>query len=91
MGKKQKTTGIWLFLMAVLIAGLLFKTWCRVQCINTGYELSKTTQHNEELMRLQNKLKIELAHLKSPERIATIAQQQLGLVPPSPEQVITIR
>jgi cell division protein FtsL len=90
MKRKQKTTGIWILLMGIFITGLLFKTWCRVQCVNAGYELSLDTQHNRELMRLQNKLKIELAHLKSPDRIATIAQEQLGLVSPSPEQVMTI-
>jgi cell division protein FtsL len=76
--------------MVVFIAELFLYTWCRVNCIGVGYEISKETKKQQELVALQNNLKIELASLKSPERIAKIAKDQLGLIVPSRGQTITI-
>jgi cell division protein FtsL len=39
---------------------------------------------------MQDNLKIELARLKSPRRIARIARERLGLITPTPEQTILI-
>jgi cell division protein FtsL len=85
-----KKTGIWIVLMTVFIAELFLYTWCRVNYIGVGYEISKETQKQHELIALQNNLKIELASLKSPERIAKIAKDQLGLIAPTKNQMIVI-
>lgn len=85
-----KKTGIWIILMVVFIAELFLYTWCRVNYIGVGYEISKETQKQHELIALQNNLKIELAALKSPERIAKIAKNQLGLITPTKNQMIVI-
>ena len=61
-----KITGIWIIFMAVFIAELFLYTWCRVNYIDVGYEISKETKKQHELTALQNNLKIELASLKSP-------------------------
>ena len=81
---------IWFIIMAVFIAELLIYTWSRVQCVNAGYEISNENNKNRKLITLQNNLKVELARLKSPERLAKIAKNQLGLKTPTPEQIIII-
>ncbi len=81
---------IWFIVMAVFIAELLIYTWSRVQCVKMGYEISNENNKNRNLINLQNNLKVELARLKSPERLADIAKNQLGLKIPTPEQVIII-
>lgn len=88
--RKQKTTMIWIIFMTMFIAELLIYTWCRVQCVGIGYEISKVGHHHQEHINLQNNLKVELASLKSPDRIAKIAKNQLGLTTPTPAQVIII-
>jgi cell division protein FtsL len=91
--KKQgdmKITGIWIVIMTVFIAELFLYTWSRVNCIGVGYEISKETQKQHELVALQTNLKIEMASLKSPDRIAKIAKNQLGLVTPTQKQTIVI-
>ncbi len=85
-----KTTGLWFILMWIFIFQLLFYTWCRVQCTQVGYDISKETKTHLHLITQQNNLKIELARLKSPERIAGIAKNQLGLNTPAPEQMVII-
>mgnify|MGYP001089470967 FL=1 len=87
---KANTTVMSIIFMTIFLGGLLFFTWCRVQTIETGYEISKETRRHQDLISFQNNLKIELARLKSPERIAKIAKNQLGLITPTPEQMIII-
>jgi len=86
----MKKTGIWIVFMTVFIAELFLYTWSRVNCIGVGYDISKETQKQHELVALETNLKIELASLKSPERIAKIAKNQLGLVTPTQKQTIVI-
>jgi cell division protein FtsL len=43
-----------------------------------------------QLAAMQDNLKIELARLKSPSRIATIAKTQLGLITPTSKQMILL-
>ena len=86
----QQPIAVWLVLLVIFITEMLLYTWSRVQCTRLGYGISAAIEKQRELLLLQHNLKIELAHLKSPERIANIARERLGLRPPKPEQTITI-
>ena len=88
---RRKGIGTWICLMVFLIGELFFYTWCRVESVRMGYELSQATRNHQSLTALQNNLSIELARLKSPQRLARIAEQQLDLTMPKPEQMIVIR
>ena len=98
MGKRKKSkqsaqpkvTWVGMFLLLVLIGELFFFTWCRIQCRVTGYEISQEKVDHEKNIALQKKLKVELARLKSPERIVKIARAELGLTMPNPKQMVTI-
>ena len=79
-----------LFLMFAFIVELLFYTWCRVQYVRVNYEITEQTNRIRKLSAMQDNLKIELARLKSPQRITKIARTQLGLVTPTPKQMIVI-
>ncbi len=89
-----KTTGgntrIWIGIVMLLILELFVYTWSRVQCVGTGYEISRATADHKAAVAERNKLAIELAHLNSPKRIAKIAGKELGLSMPKPEQIILI-
>ncbi len=88
--RKPKETLLWIIFMTIFLTELLFFTWCRVQTIGAGYEISREVKRHQDLIILKNNLKIELARLKSPERIAKIAKNQLGLITPTREQMIII-
>ncbi len=88
--RKSKLTGVWFVLLLIFIAELFSYTWCRVQCVRVGYEITKETNDNQRIIALQNNLTIELARLKSPERLAKIARHKLNLTRPTPKQVIII-
>lgn len=83
-------TGLWIVLMALFFAESLLYAWCRVQCVNAGYGIDRGTRRHQALLKERNTLKIELARLKSPERIETIARTRLGLVFPDSHQTVTL-
>lgn len=88
--KKLKFTGLWIVMLSLFLGELFFYTWCRVNNVRLGYEVSRETQKQTKLLAYQENLKIELARLKSPERIARIATEQLGLIMPRADQTIVI-
>ena len=83
-------TMAYLVLMAMFIGELFFSAWCGEQSRIADSDIIKQTQIAEHLLDMQNKLKIELAVLKSPKRITKIARDQLGLIRPKPEQTIIL-
>ena len=83
-------TTAYLVLMAVFIGELFFSAWCREQNRKISSDIIKQTQTTERLLGMQDKLKIELAVLKSPRRITRIARDRLGLITPTPDQTLVI-
>ncbi len=88
--RQIKNIRTWIVLLFVFIALLLVYTWCRVQYVQTGYEISNAVKINEKRIARNNNLKIEHAYLKSPERIARKAKEKLGLIMPTAKQIIVI-
>jgi len=88
--RNPKMLAACLVFMGLFITELLVYTWSRVQCIQVRYEISELAADQQRLVMLQENLKIELARLKAPQRIASIAKQQLGLVAPTSKQLIVI-
>ena len=89
-GKKLKITGLWIIMLCLFLGESFFYTWCRVNNVRLGYEVANETEKQNKLLAYQENLKIELARLKSPERIARIATEQLGLSMPRANQTIVI-
>jgi cell division protein FtsL len=79
----------WMVLFVFFMAELLVYSWCRVQYVQTGYELNEARQKRRELLALHQELKVEEAHLRSPGRIRRLAEKQ-GLVVPDPRQVVVL-
>jgi len=85
----RPTLGIWIALLAVFIVELFFYTWCRVQCTQTGYAISGALRVQRRQVALQRELRTEMARLKSPAYIESRARR-LGMMLPTPEQVVTL-
>ena len=87
---RKTMTGLWIVLMVLFFVEALFYAWCRVQCVNAGYGIDRETRRRQALLKERNTLNIELARLKSPERIETIARTRLGLVMPDVQQKVML-
>jgi cell division protein FtsL len=89
-GPGRNRTAVWALLLGILIAEFFFYAWCRMQCVQAGYQIAVESRKNQELHTLQNSLKIELARLKAPERITQIARKRLKLELPETQQVVLV-
>ncbi|OGP56710.1 MAG: cell division protein FtsL [Deltaproteobacteria bacterium RBG_13_61_14] len=76
-----------LLTVVVLVAATLFYVWCRLQAVRVGYEQSRTAETLQQMEKVNEELRGEVARLKSPERIERLARERLGLKYPSPEQI----
>jgi regulator of replication initiation timing len=56
-----------------------------------GYEISRVSQEEQDLIEENKKLRLELAFLKSPDRLEKKALQELGFVNPQNGQIIIVR
>lgn len=90
MAKKSKNAQISKIKLALLFAGLfvLFAevfvyTWCKVQVVNTQYAIADLRREAQKLQFAQDNMRIELARLRSPERIAGYARENRGLTLPT--------
>jgi cell division protein FtsL len=80
-----------IFLLAIFVPGILGYVWLHVHTINLSYDIARSQKQKQELLELNKKLRIQLANLKSPERIEGIALSQLGLRPPEKGQIEIIK
>lgn len=71
------------FLLAGLVAAMcIFTIFCRSFAAQKGYELVEMKQSVSTLQRENARLKLDIAKLKTPSRIKTIAVTKLGMVLP---------
>jgi cell division protein FtsL len=84
--QRRLTVIISIFLWLVL-SGFAY-VWCRIQVVQLGYLLSDAHRINSQLLNDSKKLQLELARLKSPERVERIAIRQLGLSHPTKNQIV---
>jgi cell division protein FtsL len=75
----------------VFLACSLVYVWSHHQIISLGYEISKAGQEEQTLSQENKKLRLELAGLKTPGRIETMALNELGFINPQKDQLIIVR
>lgn len=77
-----------------IIAGMclvfLF-VWERVDIVRLGYHIERLKAQKVLLQRERDQLQLKVSALTAPERIARVATDKLGLVPPQQGQVFIIR
>lgn len=76
--------------LAVLLVVSLFFVWSRITVVNLEYDISSLGSRLREMEQVNQKLRLEAAHLRSPVRIERVARTELGLRMPTLEQVIII-
>jgi len=76
--------GILVFLFVLLFA------WQHFQCVRNGYQIEQLKLERAALEEWNHQLRLEQASLADPQRIDTLARKELGLVSPSPQQVIQV-
>jgi cell division protein FtsL len=81
----------WIFIASILMAVALIYVWSHIHMTELEYQIARELSNRERLTEEQAKLKVELATLKSPQRIETIARNKMQMVYPEREQVILLK
>jgi cell division protein FtsL len=74
----------------VFAACCLLYAWQHFQCIQLRYELEDLQSKRGQAVELNQHLRLEIAGLRAPMRIDSIARNQLGLTVPVPGQVAPV-
>jgi cell division protein FtsL len=79
-----------IFVTLVLMAVALFYVWSHIHMTELEYMVAAEMSIKEKLLEEQTKLKVEIATLKSPQRLEAIAKEQLQMTYPTRDQVIIL-
>lgn len=91
---KLRVTGRQVFLIVLLLflfmgSGIGF-VWSNFERTQIGYDLSQLKKEELRLKEINRKLTLELAFLKSPAHLESVAVKKLGLQLPKPEQIVVL-
>lgn len=73
-----------------VVAACLFRVWIHQSVIAAGYAISEARSEARELTKQRKALQVELAALRSPDRLESEATKQ-GLVPMAPAQLYVVQ
>jgi len=65
--------------------------WERVDVVRLGYHIERLKAQKVLLERERDQLQVKFSALTAPERIAKVATEKFGLVPPLQGQVLMVR
>jgi len=85
-----RTVVTFLVVASLLTAACLVCVWSRTEEYTQGYRNSEVADKLRELAQEQENLRVEIAGLRSPDRIESIARKQLGMKLPSEKQIRTV-
>lgn len=76
-----------------IVAGVMLVfvfVWERVDVVRVGYQIERLKSQKVLLERERDQLQVKFSSLTAPERIAKVATEKLGLVPPQQGQVLMV-
>lgn len=76
--------------IVILIIGVLFYIWPYIHILNINYEFERLLKEKTKLIQNNKVLRIELASLRSLDRVENIAITRLGLIFPEEGQIVYV-
>jgi cell division protein FtsL len=70
---------------------LLFYVWERVDVVRVGYHIERLKIKKQALERERDELHVKISRMTSPEKIAKLANEKLGMAAPQQGQVRIVR
>ena len=78
--------GISFLLIAIASLGYIYQTW---QIVSLGYERDRLQAELDELIMVNQHLRLQKAIASSPQRIEQLAKESIGMVePPEPQRIV---
>ncbi len=80
-----------IFMAVAIMAVAILYVWSHNHMTALEYQVASEISKKETLQEEQKKLRVKLATMRSPKRIASIAMEKLGMVYPDREQVVFLK
>jgi cell division protein FtsL len=77
--------------MVLMTLVSVFHVWSRVEVIDLNLKISESARLSKEEQQENQRLKLEVASLKAPARIESLAKGELGMALPTDQQVVQVR
>jgi len=77
--------------MVLLTVVSVFHVWSRYKLVDLNLQISETSRLLKEAEQEQKRLNLEVASLRTPARIETIARNELGMAMPTEQQVVLVK
>ncbi len=77
--------------MVLLTLVSVFHVWSRARVIELNLQLADIGNQLKEEQQEQNRLRLEVASLKTPARIEALAKGELGMALPADQQVVVVK
>ena len=81
---------VMMFVIATVTGAFIYHLHVRFEGVWLGYETSKARAEKARLLVERRELRLELATLKSPERVKLEAVEKLGMSMPEHEQIVPV-
>jgi cell division protein FtsL len=90
LNMNRKQIFLVIFMLFLFMGSSIGYVWSNFEKTQIGYDLSQLKKEGMRLREINRKLRLELAILKSPQHLETLAIEKLGLKQPSPEQIVIL-
>ena len=77
--------------MVLLTLVSIFHVWSRVRVMELGLGVTEATKVLNDQQQENSRLRLEVASLKTPGRIESLAKGELGMALPTNQQVVVVR
>lgn len=77
--------------MILLTIVSIFHVWSRVKVIDINLQIADITRDIKIQEQERNRLKLEVASLRTPARIEAVARGELGMALPTEQQVVVVK
>ena len=89
--KQRPFLALWSLAVIATVAAFVVHLALRGKTVDLGYKLGRARAEQARLREMKRVLSLEAASYETPARVEMVARSLLGMTPPPPERVITIR
>lgn len=89
--KQRPFLALWTLAVIASVAAFVLHLALRGRTVDLGYKLGRARAEQARLREMKRVLSLEAASYETPQRVEMVARTLLGMTPPPPERVITIR
>jgi cell division protein FtsL len=91
LGNRSDLIPYLMVVMVLLTLVSIFHVWSRVKVIDMNLHIAEIAREIKVQEQEQNRLKLEVASLKTPARIESLAKKDLGMSLPTEQQVVIVK